>query len=165
MPFWSVVQTESQREHVAANFLKKSGFESYLPKIAVKNGIGRERIVPLFPAYLFVRIYEQWYGIRWTIGVIRLLTIDGLPAQIGDNIVNTIQKRENPNGIIRLPKPAGLRRGQTVRISSGSFADHLGIFDGMTGPDRVRILIELLGRSVPVSVPKRDVVADEPVGP
>jgi transcriptional antiterminator RfaH len=165
MAFWSVVQTESQREQVAADFLKRDGFESYLPKIAVKgtkNGVKRERVVALFPSYLFVRIVGgQWYNIRWTIGVVRLLTFDGLPAPISDNIVNTIRKRENADGIIRLPKTGGLRRGQSVRISQGSFADHVGIFDGMTGPDRVRVLIELLGRSVPVSIPKRDIVAIE----
>lgn len=166
MPFWSVVQTESQREQVAADFLRRDGFESYLPKIAIKsskNGIKRERVVPLFPAYLFVRIHEQWYGIRWTIGVIRLLTFDGMPAQLNDSVVTTIQKRESADGIIRLPKAGGLRVGQKVKISQGSFADHVGIFDGMSGQDRVRVLIELLGRSVPVDLARRDIVAIERV--
>ena len=160
MSFWSVVQTESQRENVAARFLKQGGFKSYLPRIAVKNGT-RERIVPLFPAYLFVRVIDRWYPIRWTVAVLRVLTIDGLPARISDKIMTTIQRREGENGLIRLPTAPGLSVGQSVRIIHGSFADRIGIYDGMSGPDRVRVLIDLLGRSVPVSIGVRDVVVVE----
>jgi transcriptional antiterminator RfaH len=161
---WSVVQTESQRETVAAKFLKQGGFESYLPRIAVKTNRGvRERIVPLFPAYLFVNIIDRWYPIRWTFGVLRILMVDGAPAQISDKVMTAIRKREGENGLIRLPQAPGLRRGQQVRIVRGSFEDRLAIYDGMSGPDRVRILIELLGRAVPVSVALRDIAPVEAV--
>ena len=160
MAFWSVVQTESQRESVAAKFLRQQGFESYLPRIAMKSS-GRERIVPLFPAYLFVTIIDRWYSIRWTVGVLRILTVDGIPARIGDKVMAAIQKREGENGLIKLPQAPGIRRGQPVRMVRGSFAERVGVYDGMSGPDRVRVLIELLGRSVPVSVAVGDIVPVE----
>lgn len=159
MAYWSVAQTESQRESVAANFLKQNSYETYLPKIAAKSG-ARERVVPLFPAYIFVRIDDHWWTIRWTIGVLRLLMTDDLPAKVNDRVINSIQKREGVNGLVKLPKPPGLERGQKVTIKAGSFAGHVGVYDGMIGVDRVRVLLALLGRSVPVSLSSRDIITE-----
>lgn len=160
MSFWSVVQTESQRESVATKFLRQGGYECYLPRIAVKQGV-RERVVPLFPAYVFVRIIDRWYSIRWTVGVLRILTVDGLPATVSDKIMSAIQKREGENGLVKLPKKPGLRRGQLVRITRGAFEHRVGVYDGMSGHDRVKVLIELMGRPVPVSIATPDIVAIE----
>ncbi len=154
MAFWSVAQTESQREGVAANFLKQSAYETYLPRIVGEH----KRVVPLFPTYVFVRIVDdQWYSARWTIGVIRLLMWDEVPAEVSDKIVTDIMKREGRNGLVKLPKPPGLQAGQPVDILRGSFANHLGVYDGMHSVDRVRVLLDLLGRKVPVTLPIGDI--------
>lgn len=152
---WSVVQTESQRESVAAEFLKQAEFEIYLPRVALKG----DRAAPLFPSYLFVQIIDRWYAVRWTVGVLRLLMNDDRPAAVPDKIVLAIQRREGRDGLIRLPRLRGTQRGDPMRVVHGSFAGQLALFDGMNGPDRVRVLIEALGRKVPVSLARGDVVA------
>jgi transcriptional antiterminator RfaH len=156
MSYWAVAQTENQREATAVRFLKQADYETYLPRILVKSA-GRKRVVPMFPAYVFVRIVDQWYTVRWTVGVVRLIMSDNHPAAVHDKVITAIQKREDENGLVKLPKKAGLYRGQQVRIVHGSFADHIGVYDGMHGSDRVRVLLELLGRSVPVSLAPTDV--------
>lgn len=161
MGHWAVAQTESQRESVAANFLKQNSYETYLPIISVKAG-SRERVVPLFPTYIFVRIETHWWSIRWTIGVLRLLMADDLPAAINDKVITAIQKREGANGLVKLPKPPGMQYGDHVMIRGGSsFAGRVGIYDGMASSDRVRVLLDLLGRSVPVSVRTAEIRALE----
>jgi transcriptional antiterminator RfaH len=151
MAYWAVAQTESQRENVAANFLKQNSYETYLPKVIAKAG-ARERVVPLFPTYIFVRIEEHWWSIRWTIGVLRVLMSDDRPAVIGDKLVCGIQKREGDNGLVKLPKPPSIARGDQVEVHEGSFAGWLGVYDGMNGHDRVRVLLTLMGRQVAVSM-------------
>jgi len=151
MMFWSVVQTETQRENVAAHFLQQGGFETYLPKIKAV-----QRVVPLFPAYVFVRIVAHWYSINNTIGVIQLLHAGDQPAKLKDKIVEAIKSRER-GGIVRLPDPNRLRPGQSVRIKRGSFEGHCGVYQGMSGRQRERVLLELLGRSVPVDVATADI--------
>jgi len=111
MAYWSVAQTESQREGVAENFLKQKNYETYLPKIITKAG-ARERVVPLFPAYIFLRIEAGWYDARWSPGVLKILMADDCPAVISDKTVLAIQKREGENGLVRLPKPPGLARAK-----------------------------------------------------
>jgi transcription antitermination factor NusG len=151
--FWSVAQTETRREGTAARFLADQNFTTYLPKIKVK-----QRVTPLFPSYVFVRIIDRWWSVNQTIAVIRLLTAGDQPAQIRDSIVDTIKAKER-GGIVRLPPPQGLRVGETVRVLRGSFEGHIGLYAGMSGKDRERVLLDLLGRKVPVDFHKADIVS------
>ena len=165
---WSVVQTESQRELVADDYLKRGGFETYLPRIRIRSH-ARTRNVALFPSYLFVQIGTRWYDARWTIGVIRILqTIVGegdqlttVPALVPDEYIEFWRKREGPDGFVKLPRaPTNrLKKGQRVRIVRGSFEGRLAVYEGMSGRERERVLLELLGQFVPVDLPARDIVA------
>lgn len=155
MPFWSVAQTESQRENVAAAFLKQAHFQIYLPKIQIGLGI-RKRIVPLFPGYVFVHVVDRWYDIRWTVGVLRLLLVDGAPAQLGDGVMDAIRKQEGRDGLVKLPKPRGLQRGDEVLLLRGSFEGKIGVYEGLCSSQRSKILLHLLGRPVAVTLPTRD---------
>jgi transcriptional antiterminator RfaH len=149
MSFWSVAQTEPQREPTAVRFLGDQGFETYLPVIKAKR-----RLVPLFPSYLFVRIELTWWAIGRTIGVLRVLQNGDRPAQLRDEVVMKIQAQEK-NGIVKLPAPRPrFLVGDSVRVIAGSFADKIGVYDGMTGKERERVLLDLLGRKVPVELPK-----------
>ena len=151
MSFWAVVQTETQREHAVRLLLMRASYETYLPRIKVRN-----RITPLFPSYLFVRLAQrQFYPVMWTPHVTRLLMAGDRPAQLPEDVVNQIRKREH-NGIVKLPTRQ-FRKGQKVRIIGGSFKGHIGLYEGMSGKDRQRILLELLGQSVPIELSGKDI--------
>jgi transcription antitermination factor NusG len=152
MAYWSVAQTETRRENTAAQFLADQGYATYLPKIRLAH----KRVVPLFPSYLFVRIEDRWWSVNQTIGIIQLLTAGDRPAQVRDSIVETIKAKER-GGIVRLPPPQGLHIGQKVRVLRGSFEGHIGLYQGMSGKDRERVLLDLLGRKVPVDFHKQDI--------
>jgi transcription antitermination factor NusG len=152
------VQTESQRERVAARFLEQARFKTYLPKILIKQG-RLKKIVPLFPGYVFVEIMDRWWEVRWSVGVVRLLMSDGKPVQVANKIMDAIRKREDDDGLVQLPKPRGLLKGDPVRIKRGSFAGKLGVYDGLSGAERSRVLLALLGREVPVLLASSDVEA------
>ena len=145
MSYWAIAQTHSQRENAADDHLKRQGFLTYLPCIEIKK-----RRAPLFPGYLFVRIDSAWYPILSTIGVKRLLRNGNQePSRIADPIVRKIRERE-VRGIVKLPKR--MQPGMQVRILRGTFKDFIGIYDGMGGKERERVLLELLGRKVPIEI-------------
>ena len=150
MSFWSVCQTETHREGTATHFLEKAGFEAYLPKIKIK-----QRVVPLFPSYVFVRIVDRWYPVATTIGVVQLLLAGDHPARLKDEIISNIKNKER-NGIVKLPKVKRLNEGDKIRIVRGSFQGHLGIYAGMSSKQRERVLLELLGRQVSVELSAED---------
>jgi transcriptional antiterminator RfaH len=135
--------------------LMRQGFETYMPRIRIKT----DRIALLFPTYIFCRIVDRWYSARWTIGVTRMLMDGDQPARISEQILEEIRQRE-VGGFVKLPKQDNRKRpGDKVKIIRGSFEGHLAIYDGMSGKERERVLLELLGQMVPVELPSRDVIA------
>jgi transcriptional antiterminator RfaH len=149
MSYWAVVHTQSRHEDMVCVQLARAEFEIYLPRIKLEN-----RISPLFPGYLFVHIVDRWYPVRWTRGVIGLLPI---PAQLQEKTMTDIRKREGRDGFVKLPSPANrLRKGQQVRITRGSFEGQIALCEGMSGRDRVRVLLNMLGQSVRVELSGHD---------
>lgn len=161
MSFWAVAQTEARRERVAALGLQQSRFETYLPQIKTKLR-GDWLTQPLFPTYVFVRIVDRWHGIVWGMGIVRVLMAGDQPARLADNVIAQIQERESRDGFIRLSRRRPLI-GTKVRVLTGQFRDHVGVYAGMSGQERARVLLELLGRSVPVELTQTDQI--EPVAP
>jgi transcriptional antiterminator RfaH len=156
MPFWGIAQTESQRETYAAYFLDRAGFDIYLPRIRIKR-LRKERTVPLFPSYIFIRIVDQWHVINSTIAIQNLIMSSGTPARIRDEELNKIRSRE-VNGIVKLPKaPNQYSRGDRLMIAKGSFRGHVALFEGMSAHDRVAVLMDLLGRKVKLDLAIADV--------
>ena len=161
--YWCAARLMSRREASATHFLGLAGFEVYLPRLRENRTIRGRRVAtqpPLFPGYCFILIVAQWYSARWCPGVLTLI-MDGVgPARVPDHIITEIRSRER-NGLIELPKPPGLARGDRVRITSGAFADHLAIYQGQTAHDRVAVLLQLLGGRQRTELPASAV---EPVG-
>ena len=153
MTDWWVVQCEANFEHVARLLLMRLGFTTYAPRIRIRG-----RITWLFPTYLFVGAREQFYPILWTNRVVRLLMAGDQPATVKGEIVTHIRKRE-VGGFVKLPLPnRRLKPGQKVRVTNGAFQGQIGLYEGMSGHDRERVLLELLGQSVPVELPSSSIV-------
>jgi len=162
MKQWFVVHTHAHGETKARINLAQQGFEPYLPVYAKQRRHARkvETVrAPLFPRYLFVHLDPEaarWRAIRSTIGVVDLVTIDNRPSPVPEGVVDGLRARAADAGLNTLP-PAGPQRGDPVRILGGALADHEGLFDGLSDAERVTVLLDLLGRTVRVKVP-RDLV-------
>jgi transcription antitermination factor NusG len=152
-PYWTVAVAQSNREDLVKTLLTREGFEVYWPRIREQK-----RAASLFPGYLMVRVVVRWYPIRWCPGVLKLLMAGDSPAKLADHVVNEIKGRE-VRGFVKLPKPPRLQEGQPVRVTTGSFAGHAAIYAGMSGSARERVLLNLLGQSVTVSLPIGNVEA------
>jgi transcriptional antiterminator RfaH len=145
MSFWACAQLETHRERLALHFLNRNGFTTYCPRIrGQRSSREGERSTWLFPGYTFVAIALQWHAARWCPGIVEL-------------ILDDLKSRER-NGLIVLPPPPHLQRGDQVRILRGPFAGHLAIYDGMRPRERVVVLLTLLGAVQRVELAKRDVV-------
>src|SRR5258705_8556246 len=102
MSYWACAHLESRREMVAQQFLKLAGYDVYIPRICEQRQRRKRRfevISPLFPAYAFVVIEQQWHTARWSIGVIGLIMDGTVPARVPDHIIQGLRKRER-KGVI-----------------------------------------------------------------
>jgi transcriptional antiterminator RfaH len=153
MPFWSVVRSQPQRERFAASQLELRGYEIFLPMISTKRSSA-----PLFNSYFFVRIIEQWRSINTCFGVLGLVHVGDCPSKMPDAEIEALKTMIDGHGFVRLPEGRGspIKReiavGSKVRIASGPFGGHLGLYQGQSTRDRELILLNLLGRQTPVTI-------------
>jgi transcriptional antiterminator RfaH len=152
---WYVVYSKPHKEEVAHFHLRRKGVEAFFPQLLLPHpSTKRQRVVPLFPNYLFVQLCapEEYDYVRWSPGVRCFVSFNGTPTPVEEGIVAFLRQRANPEGI--LEARSSLTVGQEVRIIGGPFEGLIGILqDPPNARGRVRVLMELLGRQVKVEVP------------
>ena len=161
MAYWAVARLEPHRERLALHCLGLAGFETYFPRLREKRMSHGRRIEvrpPLFPGYCFLTIEAQWHAARWSVGILGLI-MDGIrPAKVADSVIEEIRSRER-GGLVELPRRDGLKAGDQVRILTGAFAGHSGLYAGMRPHERVLVLLAVLGGQQRVELAKDAVEA------
>jgi transcriptional antiterminator RfaH len=161
---WYAVNTQPRQEARADENLRRQGFYSWLPRFQRQRRHARRAdqvLAPLFPGYLFVQLdpeIERWRSINGTFGVIRLLSSGDMPLAVPDGLVEEIMQRRDASGTVVVP-PRRLVVGEAIRVAVGPFADLEGLFQEMSGRDRVVLLFNLLGRKVRASVQMSELAA------
>lgn len=157
---WYLVRTKPNAEATALRNLERQGYEAYLPRLSQSlpwRGQWRERVVPLFPGYLFLRIDEGRQAlapVHSTLGVAGIVRFGASFAIVPDEIVRDLRSLANPvTGLHRLALPARLAPGTRVRIVAGPFDGLEGVFQRETGEDRAIVLLSVLGHRASVGVP------------
>lgn len=165
MKRWYVVHTQTNKETRAAFHLQRQGFEVYLPRYIriISHARSSKQVVrPLFQRYLFVRLNadaERWRCINGTFGVSYLLTNGETPAPAPKGVVETIQQKEDGQGLIRMLPPV-YAVGQKLEVMQGPLAMTDVFFQKFTDNNkRVLVLLEMLGRKIQISMPTSTVVA------
>jgi len=162
---WYAILSRSRHEKVAATALTNAGILSFLPLVKeVHRWSDRRKLVevPLFPGYVFVQIpysAEAQLGVLKASGVVHFVGNRQGPVPIPDREIAAVhavleQKVECS------PYPF-LQVGRRVRIRGGSLDGIEGILVGRDSASKLVISIELIQRSLAVSVYNFDV---EPVG-
>ena len=151
MSIWYAVQTKPRRERLVSAALGRAGLETYCPNIRQRRRRAGKRVFeesPLFPSYLFVKLLfaKDYASIRWTPGLVRVITSGGSPVQIGEEMLVEIRKLERIGMRHRL-QARSLAPGARVRIVEGPFTGFEGSVQALlNGGERIRILLELFRR-------------------
>jgi transcriptional antiterminator RfaH len=156
MAFWACARLESRREAVAQHFLQLAGYQVYIPQMReqrLRRSRRVEVIAPLFPAYGFIVIEQQWHSARWAIGVSAIIMDGVAPAKVPDQAIDEIRRRE-VRGAVELPQAPGMKIGDRVRVTRGPFEGLVGLYAGMSGRERIEALFTLLGGPQRVTLPR-----------
>lgn len=145
---WYLIQTKPHQELRAEENLGRQGFSCYRP--VVKQG---SRPQPLFPGYLFIRLDQQhdnWFPIRSTRGVARIVSFGAQPLAVADELVEGIRQR-----LVAMPErpSSGFQEGQVVRLKCSGECEVEAIFLCDDGTERALILLNLLQREQRIRVP------------
>ena len=157
---WCVAHTQPSKEFVAQQHLKEQGFQVYLPRFKNVCRHARkveEKLVPLFPRYVFVGMdleHTRWRSVNGTRGVAHLLMSDDLtPAKVSKQVIEELRSQEIAEDVVLVASLATFTKGDKVRITDGAFNEHLATFDSLDDKERVRLLLTFMGREMTVTVP------------
>ncbi|HRD45882.1 MAG TPA: transcription termination/antitermination NusG family protein [Caulobacter sp.] len=161
---WYVVNTKAGREPQASANLVRQGYGVFLPVLRKTVRHARrqtEKLVAYFPGYLFVQLdlsRDRWRPIESTVGVLRMIKAQTAPLAAPSGLVEALQAQADGQGVV-LPRDSELRPGQSVRIANGPFAERLATVDRMSGENRVRVLLAIMGQEMPVELDRQDIDA------
>ncbi len=153
---WYLIQTKPRQEARAEEHLLRQHFECYRPIKGPSRAPNNPRTgEALFPGYLFIRLdctHDNWYPIRSTRGVSRVVTFGGQPTPVRDELIEQLRQRLAQ----AQDKPTvPFTPGDRVQLSGGSFSEIEAIFVSSDGEERSVILFNLLQREQKVRVPTR----------
>ena len=154
---WSLAITAPARERAVCRRLDYRAFENYFFQVkrrVVRNGRVTMDLVPAFPSYVFVAARSAWDALRDdVIDLIGFVAFGGEVASVPPNIVTTLLKEADPDGVLPLEVVDELEflPGQRVRIAAGPACGYFGTFVRMVSSDRALILVDKLPVSVSVS--------------
>jgi transcriptional antiterminator RfaH len=167
---WYLIRTKPASESLAVTNLDRQGYEVYWPRAiqAVRsNGRWRDRVVSLFPGYVFLHLNEGKQALNpvsSTVGVLNVVRFGSNHAVVPDRVIHDLQARADPStGLQQLNHTSKLKAGAVVRIRMGPLDGLEGVFERHAGVERVLLLLEVLGQSTSVCVP-RDAVLLARVG-
>ena len=158
---WYAVQTTPRHEKKVSEELTAKEIHCFLPTIRhMRQWSDRKKVValPLFAGYVFVRIAAQSsdrIAILRTRGVVGMVGVRGLGVPIPDHEIHAIQKLLE--GQIPFRAHGFLNIGQRVRIRGGALDGLEGILQAAKGDQSLVISVELILRSLAVTVSGYDV--------
>ena len=156
-PAWYVVHTRPKCEHLAAGLmLGLPEVETYCPRIRFQRNTRRGKVwfvEALFPSYFFARFdpLVSLRAVKHSQNVIRILDFGGVPVSVPATVIESLRE-EMANQEIHEVR-VGVQVGDTVELTEGPMRGLKGIVNSIAnGDDRVKILMEFLGRESLVEV-------------
>jgi transcriptional antiterminator RfaH len=154
---WFCIRTHLKREHIAEAHLRKlPGVEVFNPQLRLLRSTRRGRkwfTESLFPNYIFARfdLEAMLEKIRYTPAVKVVLRFGDRVPEIPDPVIEEL--REGVAGLRSTVLTDGPVEGEEVEIAKGAFVGTKAmITQVLPGKQRARILVDVMGRSVPAEL-------------
>lgn len=142
---WYLLQCKPNQQKRAEEHLVNQGFEMYSPEIRAERIIRRQRIVrveAVFPGYVFIQLNpdSNWRALHATRGVSRLVSFNGSPHIVPDDLVLALQQQYSAE----LAPKALFKAGDCVQITEGCFKNIEAIVKAVTSDARIVVLLKIL---------------------
>jgi transcriptional antiterminator RfaH len=160
---WYAVNTLPHSEFRAKRQLENQGFGVFLPQRlkTVRHARKLTNVqAPFFPRYLFVELdvtFHPWRSINGTFGVKSVVMQGERPLPVPLGVVETMLASVGENNVLRFEH--NLKTGAEVRLIAGPFAEQLGTLERLDDSGRIRVLLNIMGGTIRVHLPRDYAVA------
>lgn len=166
-PLWFCLKAHPKREHLAAAGLRRQwGVPCFSPRLRFRKMTRRGAVwfvEAMFPGYLFAQfVYSEGHRhIEHAPGVQSLVQFGDQVAAVDSATIEFLQKSAGEQEIVTVD-PA-INVGDPVRLTEGPFQGlEALVVEVLPAKERVRVLLEFLGRSVTTEVSTPKVLAIKP---
>ena len=156
MENWYLIKTKPRQEKIAIQNLENQGYKVFCPIAKINN-----RLVVLFPGYLFVQLNEKtqnWSPINSTKGVSHFVKFGSNFAKVPTSVIEFIKTNQHIT-TEKLKNLYKFKPGDKVQISDGAFKNWVAIFKCYKSDERVLLLMNLLGHEQSLSIKKESIIA------
>ena len=165
-PKWFCLRSQPKHEHIAAARLRTvSSVEVFCPRVRMQKATrtGAKWFVEgMFPGYLFARFpfAERHKEVRYSPGIVAIVGFGSAYASIDDEVISGLREFTGEEETIVVGSE--LSPGQTVRVVSGALKGlEAVVTEAMPGKERVRILLNFLGREISAVVEKPAILPEQ----
>jgi transcription antitermination factor NusG len=162
-PLWFCLKTPPKHEHLAAAGLRKiSGVQVLAPHIRYRKATRRGPVwfvEALFPGYVFARFFfpELHRQIGYLPGVSSFVRFGKSIAVIDDDTIESLRQKAGSQELIIIP--FDVKPNDAVEIATGPFQGLTAVVtQPMQARERVKVLLEFLGRSLEAEVGYNDIL-------
>jgi transcriptional antiterminator RfaH len=147
---WYALHTKPNSEYRVNAALQQHKIETYLPEVVIRHPEKKQRFVPFFPSYLFMKVDmrktnpAQWL---WTPGLRRIVTIGDEPEPVPQQAIDLIRHKLDDINTRGGFATQQFQAGDTVQITRGPLSGLLATFEKPTSSEeRVQVLLNFFGR-------------------
>jgi transcriptional antiterminator RfaH len=160
---WYCVRSQPKHEHIAAAHLRRtSGFEVFCPRLRMRKATttgAKWFVEAMFPGYLFAKFpfATAHREVRYSPGVSGIVGFGSDCITVEESVIEALRAETGSQELI-VVQPE-LAEGAEVRVISGALQGlEAVVTQVLPGKERVRILLEFLGRQIQADVDKPSVL-------
>jgi transcriptional antiterminator RfaH len=164
-PEWYCVHTKPKCEHlVAASLRQFEEVEPWCPRLRFQRSTPRGKVwftEALFPSYLFAKFEpgQSLRAVRHAHNVISVVGFGGNVAPVPERAILQLKEEMGPEDTREVHHE--LNVGDCVEVAEGPMHGLKGIVESfLNGEQRVRVLLEFLGRQSLIVVPTTKLLSD-----
>jgi transcriptional antiterminator RfaH len=156
---WFCLKSQPKHEHIAAAHLRQiPELEVFSPRLRFQRNTVRGVkwfVESMFPGYLFARfnLDQRFKEVRSAAGVSSILKFGQFYAKIDPLVIDALRQRTNAEQVVVIEST--LKPGDMVTIVEGSLRGlNAVVTQILSGRERVRVLLDFLGRQIHAEVAK-----------
>jgi transcriptional antiterminator RfaH len=158
---WFCLKTQPKHEHLAATSLRRHlGIKCFSPRVRFRKATRRGAVwfvEAMFPGYVFAEFTfaRQHRQVEYSSGIQGVVRFGDQVATVDPTLIANLQEKAGAEEVVTFNPE--IEVGQSVQIAEGPFQGVEGLVTRlMPARERIRVLLEFLGRSIEmeVSTPK-----------
>lgn len=154
---WRVLRAKPKGEHLAAQYLRREGFEAFCPRLRHQKKTTRGPVwfvEAMFPGYIFCKfsVRDSLRHVVSTAFVSQALTFMYDAGSVTEGVILDLKREFDEKEIITVK--TSIEPGEAVDIADGPLRGSSAVVSHvMPGKERVRILLEFIGGLQEIEVP------------